>query len=142
MLAALRTLVRRHRRIVAACLAGVGALIMVTALAPDRSQPEQTSVDASLRIPPGAVLVPVSLAPAGVLQVLRRGDVIDLVSSAPDRPARVIAAAARVVELPDSGSAFTTSSAVAIVTLAADDALLVAAEEELGVVIRERAAAH
>ena len=127
---AIRRTVRRHRRPLAAALAGVATLVALTAL---RSAPEAPSADASGAAAssstsiPGQVTVPVALASGAIAAVLQVGDVIDLVAAADaDTPGSVIARGARVVELPAGGSALGgSSSAVILVALPEADALRV-----------------
>ena len=145
----LRRTVRRHRRPLAAVLAGCATLVALTALrgAPDTPPvPASGSPAAARASVPGSVTVPVTLASGAIAAVLQVGDVIDLVGStgpAGDAAARteVVARGARVLELPLGGSALGgSSSAVILVSLPEADALRVVSSMRDGLtpVIRSR----
>jgi hypothetical protein len=131
-----RRLIRRHRRPLAAALAGLGAVLLLISV---RATPTGAS---SVPTPPGRsdvdageVAVPVVLASSALASVLDVGDVIDLVAVSADDPAsaRLLAPRARVVELPSGGSALSaSSSAVIIVAVDESEALALSAESTGG----------
>ena len=131
-----RRLVRRHRRPLAAVLAGLGALLMLTALrgAPADAGPSPILTGRS-GIGAGEVAVPVVLASSALASVLEVGDVVDLVAASGDDPdsARLLAPGARAIELPSGGSALSASaSAVIVVAVRAADALPLSATSASG----------
>lgn len=148
----LRRTVRRHRRPLAAALAGLAALLAVTVLraAPETADaPDAAAASSTGTAIPGHVTLPVSLSSGAVAAVLRVGDVIDLIGSTHGgassddaaAPASVIARGARVVDLPVGASALGgTSSAVILVSLPEADALRVVTSMRDGLtpVIRSR----
>ena len=123
-----RVLLRRHRRAVAAALAGSAALIALTGLRGTQAP----TVAASLADPTaprsGEVSVPVAVASPALAAVLDVGDVIDLVSVAdPTQPA-LVARGARVLQVPASGGMLTSgSSPVVLVAVPEADGLDVTA---------------
>ena len=122
----LRRAARRHRRPLAATLAGLAAVLALTTLrggtAPATTPSGTSTVTGSAL--PGEVTVPVVLSSSAMAAVLRVGDVIDLVAAA--TPTAVVARGARVVELSGGGSALGGSaSAVVLVALPESDALRV-----------------
>ena len=123
-----RRLVRRHRRLVAAVLAGTATLIVLSGL---RHDPDTSSVAAALdpSIPrTGEASVPVTLASSALAAVLHSGDVIDLVSVADPAAPDLVARAARVLTVPAPGSMLSSStSGVILVAVPAADALAVTA---------------
>jgi hypothetical protein len=139
--------VRRRRRPLAALLAGLAALLALTAL---RTSPDPgtagpaTITPAAQQLRAGDVIVPLPLRLPGISSVLHVGDVVDVVALPADdaHGATVVAPAARVVELPTSGSALTGSSAAMVLVgvRAADalDASAAAAGAGVTVVIRDR----
>jgi hypothetical protein len=135
---ALARFTRRNRRLLAAALAGASVLAALASLnsTPAASAPEAAGPTAS----PGGVLVPVTLAPAGVASALRVGDTVDLLATAAeDGSAGAVAEGARVVSLPTAGSAFgASSSGVVLVSVDALDAMglaAAAAQSALAVVV-------
>jgi hypothetical protein len=145
--ARLGRLLRRHRRPVAAALAGIAVLLALTTLraAPEAgavSEPGSTPTTAPL--PSGDVLVPLPLRLPAVAAALHVGDLVDVVALPGEDAgaARVVAPRARIVELPSGGSALTGSSAsVLLVSVREDDALeasAAAAGSGVTVLIRER----
>ena len=142
---AVRRTVRRHRRPLAAALAGAATLVALTALrgAPEApASPDAGATSTSSTSIPGRVTVPVALASGAIAAVLQVGDVIDLVGATDaDTPVAVIARGARVVDLPVGGSALGgSSSAVILVALPEADALRVVTSMRDGLtpVIRSR----
>ena len=122
-LSQVRILIRRHRRIIAACCAGLAALLAMSAL-----RSPQAPVGAAAGSPgeagPGAgeVAVPVSLASAAHAGALHAGDAIDLVAvpRADDRTARVIARDATVLSIASGGFGAQDGSVVVIAVPRAD----------------------
>lgn len=131
---AVRRLMRRHRRPLAAVLAGVAALLLLTSLRPSPAIPAVADASADPAVPrPGEVTVPVALLSAAVAGVLEVGDVVDLVAVDDAGTASVVAARARVVGLPSSGSALTSSSsAIALVAVPDQGALDLSAASSAG----------
>jgi hypothetical protein len=84
--------------------------------------------------------VPVLLASSAVASVLRPGDVVDLVAPTSSGAPEVVAAGARVVDLPATGGGLAPASGgLLVVAVDADDALDVAvssSRDDLTVVIR------
>jgi hypothetical protein len=142
---AMRRLVRRHRRPLAAALAGLGALLLLISV---RAAPTGASSapvpDGRSGVETGEVAVPVVLASSALASVLDVGDVVDLVAVPRDdsASARLLAPRARVVELPSGGSALSaSSSAVIIVAVDESEALALSAASTGGgltVVIHSR----
>lgn len=144
-LAALRRRVRRHRRPVAAVLAAAAVLTALTALRTPVPVPAATDIDRSAVTDPtsprpGESTVPVLLASSAVASVLRPGDVVDLVAPTSSGAPEVVAAGARVVDLPATGGGLApTTGGLLVVAVDADDALDVAvssSRDDLTVVIR------
>jgi hypothetical protein len=141
----LRRAVRRHRRPLAAVLAGLAAIVGLAALRGAPQAPLAAADDraaSSSAAQPGQVTVPVTLSSGAIAAVLQVGDVIDLVGVADaETVGAVIAREARVVELPLGGSALGgSSSAVILVSLPEADALRVVTSMRDGVtpMIRSR----
>ena len=117
-----RRLLRRHRRLVAAALAGLAALILIvglrdsTAPNPMATAPDPTTPRA------GEVTVPVVLASAALAAVLDVGDVIDLVSVADPTAPSLVASGARVLQIPATGGMLSSASS-AVVLVAVDSAV-------------------
>lgn len=141
----MRRAVRRHRRPLAAALAGLAALLALATLR-GGSQVPSTAVTGAVPLSstavPGQVTVPVTLASGAIAATLQVGDVIDLVGSAGEGgAASVIVRQARVIDLPIGGSALgASSSAVILVSLPEADALRVVTSMRDGLtpVIRTR----
>lgn len=143
---------RRHRRPLAAALAGLAALLALTTLRSASQAPSAAgpgAVPTASTAVPGQVTVPVTLASSAIAAVLQVGDVIDLVgpsdgapsTGSPITPVTVIARGARVIDLPMGGSALgASSSAVILVSLPEADALRVVTSMRDGLtpVIRSR----
>ncbi|MEY4137284.1 MAG: hypothetical protein RL205_1412 [Actinomycetota bacterium] len=107
--------IRRHRRIVAAVLAGVAVLIIVSSL------PHGSAVSATTDtrvLAPGEVAIPVTLGSKAVTAALHSGDDVSVVVVNDDGLSSIVAESARVLEA-DSGSGFGSSEAA--VTLAVDE---------------------
>jgi hypothetical protein len=136
----LRRTARRRRRPLAAVLAGAGTLVALVSLTSPTAP--TTSAEPPPRVSAGQVVVPISLTPPSVVKALTAGDVVDLVGvSQADGPARIVARKARILALPDSGSAFSAISS-AVVMVAVDEGaalplLALSSRDTLTVVIRE-----
>jgi hypothetical protein len=92
---------RRHRRIIAAAVAGLGVLFALASLqqspAPQVLLGESRIAD-TLRS--GEVAVPVTLTSPSSAAALSVGDLIDLVGNSPEGAPRVLATSARVLRIP------------------------------------------
>jgi hypothetical protein len=137
---------RRHRRPVAATIAGAGVLVALTSL---RSAPA-TVVVASPPVSdlrPGEVAVPLTLASAALASTLATGDVIDVIglsgADGSDPRAVVVARRSRVIDVPESSGTFGSSSSaivlVAVVESAALNVSTAIARGPVTVVIRAQA---
>lgn len=110
-----RTLIRRHRRILAACCAGLAAMLTLAVIrAPQASTGQAAGAPPALGA--GEVAVPVSLASGAHAGVLTSGDVIDLVAvpRAEDHVARVVAREATVLSIATAGFGSADGSVVVI----------------------------
>jgi hypothetical protein len=142
----LRRAVRRHRRPLAAVLAGIAVVLALTSLRPGADPVLPTTSGGATDVDrgrPGEVTVPVVLASGVIAALLEVGDVIDLVGAptAGDATASVVARDARVVELPRGATALGASTAaVVLVALPEADALRVVTSMRDGLtpVIRSR----
>ncbi|CAM5470464.1 hypothetical protein SAVIM338S_03113 [Streptomyces avidinii] len=102
----LRRAVRRRRRGAAAALAVVAAAL---AMGGAEAQASRGSAAPEARVARGAappavarlVSAPVRIADAGTVRLLRPGDRVDVVAAERAGPPRVVAAGARVAEVPD-----------------------------------------
>ena len=127
-LAHLRILIRRHRRIVAACCAGLAALLALSVL---RSTTAPMSATAGspgeAGLGSGEVAVPVSLVSAAHARALHAGDAIDLVAvpRTDDRTARVVARDATVLSVASGGFGAPDGSVV-VIAVPRSDALAIA----------------
>ncbi len=142
----LTRLLRRHRRPIAATLAGAGVLLAVTSLRPAPATIVVAGAPTSgLRA--GEVAIPLTLASSAIARTLATGDVIDVIglSGAGDvePSATVVARRSRVLDVPDVSGGF-GSSASAIVLVAVTEAAALAvstatARGPVTVVIRTQA---
>lgn len=110
---------RRHRRGLAAVLAGLAMLMAINAVRPGPEQPGTTLGSAGPPVRPGEVAVPVALASPALAAAVEPGDVVDVIA-VPDDPggsARVLADHARVLDLPGSGGFTTSSSSVVLLAV-------------------------
>ncbi len=116
-------LLRRHRRLLAATLTGVGVLCAIAALRPTPPPPPDPP---DPRLPPaGQVALPVELASGSTAALLKPGDRVDVVTveSIPS----VILARDAMVLLPTAGSGFVgASSSVVLLAMSEAAALQVA----------------
>lgn len=142
-----RRLLRRHRRPVAAAVAGVGALVALTALRGTPTDPAASPFDGgttAAAVRTGEVAVPVVLASGAITASLAVGDVIDVIGLTRGEPptATVVAPRARIIELPSAGSGLTGSSAAVVLVAVPESAALplsaASASGGLTVVIRAR----
>lgn len=112
---------------IAAVLAGLATLLVISTLrggpAPSANAPLPDPGSARA----GESSVPVTLASAGLAAVLQVGDVVDLVSvAAPENP-RVVATAARILQVPSGGGVLSSTSTIVMVAVPASQALAVTA---------------
>ena len=111
---------RRHRRIVAATVAGLGVLSALTALQESPAPTvllSENRISDSLRT--GEVAVPVTLTSPSSASALSIGDLIDLVATTPEGAPEVLATSARVLRIPMSTGASNSS----ILVVAVDQSL-------------------
>jgi hypothetical protein len=144
-LTAARRRVRRHRRPIAAVLAAAAVVTGLTALrtpapVPSASGSPDPSTSNPTALRPGESTVPVLLESSAIASVLRPGDVVDLVAPTASGEPEVIAAGARVLDLPSTGGGLApTSGGLLVVAVDENDALAVAvssSRDDLTVVIR------
>jgi hypothetical protein len=92
---------RRHRRIVAATVAGFGVLFALTSLQQAPAPPVLLSDHRiSDNLQSGEVAVPVTLTSPSSASALSVGDLIDLVGTTPEGAPEVLATSARVLRIP------------------------------------------
>jgi len=92
---------RRHRRIVAATVAGLGVLFALMSLQQSPAPPVLLSDNRiSDNLQAGEVAVPVTLTSASSASALSVGDLIDLVGTTPEGDPEVLATSARVLRIP------------------------------------------
>jgi hypothetical protein len=92
---------RRHRRVIAAAVAGLGVLFALASL--QQSPPPQVLLSESRiadTLLSGEVAVPVILTSPSSASVLNVGDLIDLVGTTPEGAPEVLATSARVLRIP------------------------------------------
>lgn len=130
--------------------AGLAAAAVVAGLASlDRPAASSDAVAAgeaggrATTLSAGTVAVPIELATSSVAQALGVGDIVDVVgvSGTERATASVVAAHARVIDLPAASGFGSASSSVIVIAVDESDALEVtaaAANGELSVLIRER----
>lgn len=136
----------RRRRLVSAILAGLGVLMIVTALRPAPALPvAEQSV--AIAVQPDEVAVPITIRPAAIASTLEPGMSIDIVATSDGTSARAtdttsaagtpIIRDARVLRLPTSGFG-PTSEAVVVVAVpeASGMRLASAGSGGFGVIIR------
>lgn len=87
----------RHRRTAAAALTFVAVLVVLTTVRPSAPAPDQARGDVA--VPVGMVLAPVHVADPAAATLVAAGDVVDVVVTAADGSARVVAVDARVVRV-------------------------------------------
>lgn len=110
-----RTLIRRHRRLLAAACAGLAALLALAVIRAPQA-PGDSAAAAEPTLAAGEVAVPVSLASAAHTGALHAGDVIDLVAvpRAEDQRAQVVAREATVLSISQGGFGSADGSVVVI----------------------------
>ncbi len=92
---------RRHRRIVAATVAGLGVLFALASLQQSPAPPVLLSdVRISDNLQSGEVAVPVTLTSPSSASALSIGDLIGLVGTTPEGAPEVLATSARVLRIP------------------------------------------
>ena len=111
----LSRLIRRHRRIVAACLAGLAVLIIVSSL--PHGGAAVTRVDSPV-LAVDEVAIPITLESRAVAEALHSGDLVSVVAVSDDGFSSIVAERARVLTSA-SGSGFGSTDAA--VTLAVDE---------------------
>jgi hypothetical protein len=93
-------MVRRHRRIIAAILAGLSVLFIIGALRPPAPQPVPSTPLA--RIQANEVGVPIAIANPALVNTLKESDVVDVIALDSLTPV-VIARRARIITTSDGG---------------------------------------
>ncbi|MEV0123376.1 RcpC/CpaB family pilus assembly protein [Streptomyces sp. NPDC050703] len=132
----LRRLLRHRRRAMAVGLAVTAAALAAsgppdTARPPDRTAAEATSPEPPRSAPEKEkVTAPVRIADAEAARLLRPGDRVDVVAA--ESPAggakpRVVAAGARVTEVPEQGEAASGTGALVVLSVPRDTAARLAA---------------
>lgn len=122
-LAQVRTLIRRHRRMLAACCAGLAALLTVSVIRSAQIPADAAAVaDGEPALGAGEVAVPVSLASAAHAGALHAGARIDLVAvpRSDDGVTRVVARDATVLSIASGGFGAQDGSFVVIAVPRAD----------------------
>ena len=112
----LSRLITRHRRIVAAALAGIAVLVIVSSL--PHGAPAAASTD-GLGLAADEVAIPVTLESRAVADALHAGDHVSVVAVNDEGFSSIIAQSARVLGAASSGG---FGSSDAAVTLAVDEA--------------------
>ena len=130
---------RRHRRIVAATVAGLGVLFALTSLQQSPAPTvllSENRISDSLRT--GEVAVPVTLSSPSSASALSVGDLIDLVGTTPEGEPEVLATSARVLRIPITTGVSNPSVLVVAVdqTLGTTLALSSAINSGVAVIIR------
>jgi hypothetical protein len=146
-LRAQRTLRRRRRSLAAvfaalAVIAGLGVLRTPSSAdeAASGSPPDPTVLRT------GEVAVPITLSSSGIARILTTGQVVDIVGVSEDASASVVVTDARILDIPDAGSALSGSNSAVVVVAVADRLALpllqASSSRVLTVVIRERPPRH
>lgn len=122
----LRRAVRRRRRVVSAALAVVAAALAVGGT---EAQASRGAAPPGARVargaPPAAVRMvsaPVRIADAATVRLLRPGDRVDVVAAERTGPPRVVAAGARVAEVPDPDKGVADGGALVVLSVPRDTA--------------------
>jgi len=136
----LSSLTRRHRRGLAALLAGAGVLFALGSLRGAPGVPVTDLADTAPTLRTGEVAVPVTLASSAIAAVLSPGDVVDLVA-APDAVTSdptVLAVGARVLDSAASAGFGASASAVVLLAVPREAALDVSTsiDRTLTVIVR------
>ena len=111
----LARLIRRHRRIVAATLAGIAVLIIAGSLS--HGPPHTTEPDAPT-LAVDEVAIPITLESRAIAAALDQGDRVSVIAVSEDGFSSIVAQSARVLESAASGG---FGSSDAAVTLAVDE---------------------
>lgn len=130
----LRRLLRHRRRAMAVGLAVTAAALAATGppdadRPPDRAAPAASSPEPP-RGAPEKVTAPVRIADAEAVRLLRPGDRVDVIAAASpagDAKPRVVAAGARVTEVPEQGEAASGAGALVVLSVPRDTAARLAA---------------
>ena len=112
----LARLIGRHRRIVAAALAGLAVLIIVSSL--PHGAPVSASID-GISLAADEVAIPVTLESRAVAEALHAGDHVSVIAVSDEGFSSIVAESARVLAAASSGGFGSSDSAV---TLAVDEA--------------------
>ncbi|WP_107101819.1 MULTISPECIES: hypothetical protein [Streptomyces] len=140
----LRRLLRHRRRALAVGLALTAAALAATAPR-EADRPQRTAADRPVREPRSAerVTAPVRIADADAARLLRPGDRVDVIaadgSAAGGAKPRVVAAGARVSEVPEPGESPAESGALVVFSVPRDTAVRLAgagASTRLAVALR------
>jgi hypothetical protein len=127
---------RRHRRIVAATVAGVGVLFALTSL---QQSPAPSVLLSDNRISDnlhsGEVAVPVTLTSPSSASALSVGDLIDLVGTTPEGEPEVLATSARVLRIPITTGLSNPSVLVVAVNQSIGTTLALSSTENGGVAV-------
>ncbi|MFI1647708.1 hypothetical protein ACH4XT_12315 [Streptomyces avidinii] len=122
----LRRAVRRRRRVVSAALAVVAAALAVGGT---EAQASRGAAPPGARVargaPPAAVRMvsaPVRIADAATVRLLRPGDRVDVVAAERTGLPRVVAAGARVAEVPDPDKGVADGGALVVLSVPRDTA--------------------
>ncbi|MET9321701.1 hypothetical protein ABZX75_16135 [Streptomyces sp. NPDC003038] len=118
----LRRAVRRRRRAASAGLAVVAAALAVGGT---EAQASRGSAPPEVKRPPAAVRLvsaPVRIADSGAVRLLRPGDRVDVVAAERAGPPRVVAAGARVAEVPDPDQGAGDGGALVVLSVPRDTA--------------------
>ncbi|WP_405440091.1 hypothetical protein [Streptomyces avidinii] len=122
----MRRAVRRRRRVVSAALAVVAAALAVGGT---EAQASRGAAPPGARVargaPPAAVRMvsaPVRIADAATVRLLRPGDRVDVVAAERTGPPRVVAAGARVAEVPDPDKGVADGGALVVLSVPRDTA--------------------
>lgn len=124
---AVRRAAARHRRPIAALLAGAATLLTIGSLRSSPEAPVTTTPEASsstARV--GEVSVPVLLDTPALAGAVTPGDLIDLVSIDQSGVSTVIAEEARVVDRPSGSSPLGGASALLLVAVPASEGVRIA----------------
>ncbi|MFB6615302.1 hypothetical protein ACIGFK_27025 [Streptomyces sp. NPDC085524] len=119
----LRRVLRRRRRAAAAGLAVAAAALAVGGT---EARASRVAAPAEAKPPPQAavrtVSAPVRIADAATVRLLRPGDRVDVVAAERAGPPRVVAAGARVAEVPDPDQGVGDGGALVVLSVPRDTA--------------------
>ncbi|MFK0044995.1 hypothetical protein ACIQU4_12940 [Streptomyces sp. NPDC090741] len=119
----LRRAVRRRRRAASAGLAVLAAALAVVGAA--QAQASRGAAPPEVKPAPAAVRwvsAPVRIADAATVRLLRPGDRVDVVAAERAGPPRVVAAGARVAEVPDPDKGVGDAGALVVLSVPRDTA--------------------